>query len=331
MKKILLTIACAHLLAAVHIEALNWMPSNYWFAGDMQIKSRYDHVTYQLYFYNPKTDTWRLSPVKLQANHVLHVGQLLGGIRECPYFPCCDDNYLGTYFLLVPNKPYVPNPGDDPTQNQQKLKDHNTALRSGQILPYVVISRKDNVISTCIVGPLVAGPYTSQKITFNLAAFESKWVANSPWYKHLDNHSPGMAFACSFDTSTGFLNNGTALTNNTFYICGITDFAWPNGWSWTLQGNRPDVPAKDIQGMTIQKLKKDGILQVQKPFVTLEELQEAIDFINWTEQGTFADVIPDHKSTIAQEMQAKRAAQRQKKAQEDKKKAAEAKAATQKK
>lgn len=292
-------------IATSQVRALNWMPSNYWFAGDMHINTGFSQVTYQLYFYDPKTEQFQLSPVKLRTNTILHLSTLLGGIKETPYLPCCDADNVENNFLLVPNKPYIPVNPNDPSE----LTKFNADLKSGNKLPYVVVNRKAGIISITIIGPFNIGPLISQKLSFNTAAFETKWVTNTPWYKTLKDHSPGMVFAFSFDADKGAFARGP----DALYLYGITNFNQTNGWSWTSQGNTKDAPAKDIQGMTIKKLSDQSIIEIQRPIVNLDELQEAIDFINWTGQGTFANVIPNHKSKFAQKFN-----QQQKKKQQQK-------------
>lgn len=293
MKKIINYISLFYLITVLlPVNALNWMPSNYWFAGEVHISSIFYDLTYQMYYYDDATKKYKLSPVKLGVNKNININEVMGGIRNSPFVWCCDANDQGKSFLLVPNKPYTD------YANPQGVQTYEKQLKSGYLHPYIVVSRQAGVITICIVGPMDISIFNSKMLTFNTTAFENSWVVNSPWYKGLKEKSPGMIFGFSFNADNGnFLNSSKSLSDDAFYISGISDFSWPNGYSWTLQGNRKNIPAKDVTGMTMKKLQQQGIFHYQKPFVNLDELQAAIDFINLSGQGKFDDVLPGQQKT----------------------------------
>jgi hypothetical protein len=294
LKQSYLFIIFAFFMHLSPVQALQWMWSNYWFAGYMYITGD-PNLTYSIYSWNNTTKQNELSPVTFPTNTIINIGQLMDGVENCPYMwwgqisTNANGNPVmgGTTFLLVPSLPYVPglNPSSD---EEQKFQND---LLAGKKAPYIYIERIENIINIYILGPTLLANNAARKLSFNFSAFENVWVQNSPWYKKNSNPpgNDGMAFACSFNAFYGcFLNSpNQPLSNDSFYIYGMRNKAWPLGWSWTHQG--PENTA--IKNMTMSTLQSQGIVQHEQPFVPLNDLQRVISWVNATGQAKFANVI----------------------------------------
>lgn len=275
-----IVVMISNLMPFTSFSGLNWMPSNYWLAGYMYIAGP-DDLTYNIYDATSKT----LSPIDLKTNTAFNIRDFYaqGNMDRTPRM---DDT---TKILFVPNKTFIPNVADSAADQLKKSQQFEKDLRAGRDYPYIVVERNQGIINIFIVGPTRFLPSLSKKLGFNFLAFEQLWVKPSYWYNHLDDHSPGMAFAFSFDATQGtFLNSpGKILSDDAFYIIGLRNKSWPLGWSWTYQGPENTV----IKGMTAQKLVTQGIIEYQQPVISLRELQRIIDFINSTGQGKFDNVL----------------------------------------
>lgn len=289
-KNIIITLLAAGcLLNTTQIFSnLNWMPSNYWFAGYMYIAGS-DDLTYNLYSWNNSSQKMELSPISLTTNTVLNLRDLFGGIDKCPFMWSNGDPATETKFILVPSLTFIPDPSDSATVQRRKADEFQKGLLAGREAPYIVVERSQGLINIFIIGPTKVLNSLSQKLSFNFLAFEQSWVKPSNWYNHLEDHSPGMAFAFSFDASKGtFLNSpNKPLSDDSFYIFGMSDKNAPLGWSWTYQG--PENNA--VKGMTMKTLQGQGIVQHQEPLISLKELQRIINFINSSGQGKFDNVL----------------------------------------
>lgn len=306
-KKIVYLTAFIALISASNqlFADLQFMKSNYWFAGYMYITGD-PNLTYKICYWNDQTQKMELSPVTFLTNTVIDIGTLSGGNayclannleqtgKGCIEMGWDDKNNRGTSFILVPNIPFsdFAHP-----ENEQSFEND---LKAGKLAPYIVISRQAGIINIYIIGPTVVSNLAAQKLSFNFLAFEQTWVQQSNWYKDIaaqvmksifsnnKNFNPSMLFAFSFDATTGTFANtpGKILDNDAFYIYGVYSITDGHGWSWTHQGPENTV----IKGMTTATLQGQGILQLQGPFIDIDELQNTINFINWTGYGKFENV-----------------------------------------
>lgn len=307
-KKIVYLITFTALISSAHhiFADLQWMKSNYWFAGYMYITGD-PNLTYKICYWNDKTQKMELAPITFFTNTVIDISTLSGGNalcltnnleqtgQGCIQMGWDSNNNRGTAFLLVPELPF-----SDFTHPENEQSFEND-LKAGKLAPYIYIERNAGIINIYILGPTAASKFAAQKLSFNFLAFEQVWVQQTKWYHDLisgalvsifskdkNKFNPGMLFSFSFDAPTGTFANtpGRALNDDAFYIFGIANATDGHGWSWMHQG--PENIS--IKGMTAATLQGQGILQLQGPFIDTDELQGAINFINWTGFGKFDNV-----------------------------------------
>lgn len=292
MKTIKISILSICLISVMMVEALNWMNSNYWYAGNMKIQCSNPHVMYKIYALDAISKKYKPLDVELPVNRFFAIKDLMGGFAKCPYFGEKETAMKEVFYILAPSVPYSSGVGQSKTQQSYD------EAKSGYSFPYVIIYRKGSMLSIYILGPTNVALDYARKIVLNLNAFENSWVAKSNWYKTLKDHAKGMAFAFTFNADTGafpYLPGGEYLANNALYITGISDLSKGIGFSWTIQGIDPKAKALDVDGMSLKKLQDQGILVFQGEGLDPEDLQWAIDCVNKNAGAKFANVLSGGK------------------------------------
>lgn len=281
---------CGLLLSPVLILALPRMPSSYWFAGTMYIYSSDPNLSYSLYYWDNAAKKSDIFGPTLSVNKVVNIVDLYGGnIHSCPNMWWGGDPSTATKVLLIPNLSFFEDPGATKEVNAQNRKKFNIDLKSGMLAPYVVVERRQSSIDIFILGKNTSSTIgISQKLSFNFLAFESSWVSSSSWYKGLGD-SAGMAFAFSFDNFGRFFTTKEGnLGDNAFYIWGAQE--WRDQSKWTLGYSWIGSQVTPTEKLTMQKLLDQGIITYQQPFVSTNELQRIIDYVNSTGYAKFENV-----------------------------------------
>jgi len=289
-KSLLMLLVCLAPLP-LSIFALSKMPSAYWFAGTMYIYSTDPKLSYSMYYWNDNAKRSDIFGPTIGVNKVVNIIDLYGGnIHDCPFMWWGGDPASGTKIMLIPNLSFSENPLASKEVNAQNRKQFEKDLRSGRKAPYAVIERQQNSINIFLLGKNVGSTVSlSQKLSFNFLAFESLWVAPSWWYNGLGN-SAGMAFAFSFDNRGRFFQTSEGkLADNAFYIWGAQE--WHDQSKWTLGYNWIGSQVNPKDTLTMQKLLDQGIVTYQEPFVSDDELQRIIDYVNSTGHANFENVI----------------------------------------
>lgn len=289
MKIIKISVLLSCLLSVLCLEALFLMPSTYWLAGRMTIQSADPRVTYKIYAYDDASKALMPLGVQLPVNRQFAIIELLGGgFQKCPSF---SEQANETICFLVPSVPFMKG------QGSQTDKEFLAETKAGTYHPYVVLYRKGVMLNIYILGPTIVGADYAQKISINLNALELNWVEPSRWYKKLDRHAFGMAFALTFNADTGCFptipSNREILSNDALYLCGL-DASYavitrPLGSNWIGQ-NLP-LGLGEVYGMTLQGLQDQGIVTFQCDGLDLEDLQWVINSVNTYAGAQYASVI----------------------------------------
>jgi hypothetical protein len=268
---------------AVLLSSSQYLFANvkYWFAGRMIISGNSD-LTYTICHWSNTQKKMIQSPLTLSTNTEIDLAALAGGSDYCMKnnlegtdVGCLEMQWfgtLGTGFILVPNLAFTDfaHPENEPAfQND---------LRAGKFAPYIVVERQEGFINIYIVGPTNVSKFVAQKLSFDMKAFENKWINQAYW------QPDKLFFAFSFNATTGTFRYSPSkqLSNDAFYIAApgeTTSFLYQQ---WRI---------KSQEVMSMGHLQNEGIIQHQGPFINnIDDLQGVINFINWSGCGNFENV-----------------------------------------
>jgi hypothetical protein len=204
---------------AVLLSSSQYLFANvkYWFAGRMIISGNSD-LTYTICHWSNTQKKMIQSPLTLSTNTEIDLAALAGGSDYCMKnnlegtdVGCLEMQWfgtLGTGFILVPNLAFTDfaHPENEPAfQND---------LRAGKFAPYIVVERQEGFINIYIVGPTNVSKFVAQKLSFDMKAFENKWINQAYW------QPDKLFFAFSFNATTGTFRYSPSkqLSNDAFYI-----------------------------------------------------------------------------------------------------------------
>ncbi len=298
-----------------------FFPFDYIFGGYMTIAADSNaQLKYSVYTWNNTSNSFEANQTYLEVNKLINLRDgIFYGFDNCPKMTwgSYQDStgqtvQAGTTIILVPIMPPPQGGSESPQQFEADLK-------AGKKAPYVLIERNDRFLNIFIINAILATdptqttniiPVASQKLSFNITLFENLWVSKSAWFtkaatdyistimsegKHF---KPSMIFSFAFDATLGTFKNSPLLSgdstegqlsDDSFYIFGLTKKDGGLGWSWTQQNSQPEP--RNVENMTMKALQDQSVVTFEAPLYSLEELQRVINLINWATKANIQSVM----------------------------------------